>query len=234
MVSSAVSNLPWAEIRNGFWTRGFGRMGRLLTPAQCEELRSLYSDASLFRSRIDMERYRFGRGEYQYFANPLPELVAKLREELYRFLAPTANEWMSALRIKAEFPANLDSFLKHCHRRGQKRPTPLLLRYEKGDYNCLHQDVYGDVVFPFQVICSLSRPDEEFTGGELLLVEQRPRAQAIGHAIRMEQGEAVVITTRSRPAKGSRSYYRTSFRHGVSEVLSGERYTLGIVFHDAA
>src|SRR5207249_11037040 len=132
-------------------------------------------------------------GEYQYFANPLPALVAELREDVYRFLAPTANEWMSALRIPADFPANLDSFLKQCHRRGQKRPTPLLLRYEKGDYNCLHQDVYGEIVSPFQVIFALSRPEDEFTGGDLLLVEQRPRAQSIGHAIRMEQGEAVVI-----------------------------------------
>src|SRR5437867_10141966 len=154
MVSSAISSIPWSEIRSGLWTRGFGRMGKLLTRAQCEELRSLYSNASLFRSRIDMERYRFGRGEYQYFANPLPALVAELREELYRFLAPTANEWMSALRIPADFPANLDSFLKQCHRRGQKRPTPLLLRYEKGDYNCLHQDVYGDRVSVSGDLCT--------------------------------------------------------------------------------
>ena len=234
MISSVASSLPWPEIHSSLWNSGYARMGRILDRAQCEELRSLYTDASLFRSRIDMERYRFGRGEYQYFANPLPPLVAELREKLYRFLAPTANEWMSALRIKADFAPDLDSFLKECHRRGQKRPTPLLLRYKQGDYNCLHQDVYGDVVFPFQVIFALSRLDEEFTGGELLLVEQRPRTQSIGHAIRMEQGEAVVITTRYRPAKGSRGYYRTNFRHGVSEVLSGERYTLGIVFHDAA
>ena len=234
MISSVIQSLSWPEIRSSLWNSGYARMGRILVRAQCEELRSLYSDASLFRSRIDMERYRFGRGEYQYFANPLPALVAELREKLYRFLAPVANEWMSALRIKAEFPADLDSFLRQCRRRGQGRPTPLLLRYKQGDYNCLHQDVYGDVVFPFQVIFALSRLDEEFTGGELLLVEQRPRAQSIGHAIRMEQGEAVVITTRYRPVKGARGYYRTNFRHGVSEVLRGERYTLGIVFHDAA
>ncbi|PYX10380.1 MAG: prolyl 4-hydroxylase subunit alpha [Acidobacteria bacterium] len=234
MISSVIQSLSWPEIRSSLWNSGYARMGRILVRAQCEELRSLYSDASLFRSRIDMERYRFGRGEYQYFANPLPAIVAELREKLYRFLAQAANEWMSALRIKADFPADLASFLRQCHRRGQKRPTPLLLRYKQGDYNCLHQDVYGDVVFPLQVIFALSKPDDEFTGGELLLVEQRPRAQSIGHVIRMEQGEAVVITTRYRPVKGSRGYYRTNFRHGVSEVLSGERYTLGIVFHDAA
>jgi len=234
MISSVIANLPWPEISKSLWNSGYARMGRILTQAQCEETRSLYSDTSIFRSRIDMERYRFGRGEYQYFANPLPKLVADLREQLYRFLAPIANEWMYALGIKANFPADLESFLKQCHRHGQKRPTPLVLHYRQGDYNCLHQDVYGDIVFPFQVIFALSKPDEEFTGGELLLVEQRPRAQSLGHAIRMEQGEAAVITTRYRPAKGSRGYYRTNFRHGVSEVLSGERYTLGVVFHDAA
>lgn len=185
-----------------------------------------------FRSRIDMARYRFGRGEYQYFAYPLPESVQRLRESLYIQLAPVANEWMSALKLPEDFPAGLDSFLKHCHARGQKRPTPLLLRYKTGDFNCLHQDVYGEVVFPFQVVIGLSRPGEEYSGGELLLVEQQPRAQSRGHSILLQQGEAVVITTRYRPVKGARGYYRTNLRHGVSPVLSGERYTLGIIFHD--
>ena len=140
---------------------------------------------------------------------------------------------MSALRIEAEYPPELDTFLEQCHAAGQTRPTPLLLHYREGDFNCLHQDLYGEIFFPFQVVTCLSRPDEEFTGGELLLVEQQPRAQSIGHAIRMEQGEAVVITTRYRPVKGSRGYYRTNFRHGVSSLLSGERFTLGLIFHDA-
>ena len=181
-----------------------------------------------------MARYRFGRGEYQYFASPLPDLVAELRENLYRLLADCANQWMAALSLPGDYPASLGGFLERCHERGQNRPTPLLLHYRAGDFNCLHQDLYGDVVFPFQVVFCLSKPDVEFSGGELLLVEQQPRAQSIGHAIRMEQGEAVVITTRYRPAKGARGYYRINFRHGVSPLLSGEWYTLGIIFHDAA
>lgn len=209
-------------------------MGTLLTRSQCEEVRGFYGDASRFRSRIDMARYRFGQGEYQYFSYPLPPLVAELRESLYSHLAGVANDWMAALKIAAKFPAELSAFTKQCHARGQKRPTPLLLRYRQGDYNCLHQDLYGDIVFPFQVIICLSEPEREFTGGELLLVEQRPRAQSVGYAVRFYQGEAVVITTRYRPASGARGHYRTNFRHGVSPILSGERYTLGIVFHDAA
>ncbi|HXZ13577.1 MAG TPA: 2OG-Fe(II) oxygenase [Candidatus Sulfotelmatobacter sp.] len=233
-ISERVASLPWLDARTSLWAQGFARLGPVLDRAQCESLRALYARPELFRSRIEMERFRFGRGEYQYFAYPLPALVAELRPALYRHLAPAANEWMAAHSLNSDFPAELDDFLKRCHARGQKRPTPLLLRYRAGDFNRLHQDVYGDLVFPFQVIFCLSRPDEEFTGGELLLVEQQPRAQSIGHAVRLGQGEAVVITTRHRPAKGVRGYYRTNFRHGVSAVLSGERFTLGIIFHDAA
>ena len=181
-----------------------------------------------------MARHRFGRGEYKYFAYPLPALVEELRQALYVCLAGCANDWMEALSRSGEFPDDLMSFLERCHERGQERPTPLLLRYRVGDFNCLHQDLYGDIVFPFQVIFCLSQPEDEFTGGELLLVEQQPRAQSVGHAIRLEQGEAVVITSRYRPAKGSRGHYRTNIRHGVSRILSGERYTLGVIFHDAA
>ena len=181
-----------------------------------------------------MARFRFGQGEYQYFAYPLPEVVAQLRDEMYPKLVETASEWMEALGLDGEFPAALDAFLKKCAKKAQTKPTPLMLRYREGDYNCLHQDVYGEVVFPFQVVVGLSRPDEEFTGGELLIVEQRPRAQSVGHAIRLEQGEAVIITTRYRPAKSSRGHYRTNVRHGVSPLRGGERYTLGIIFHDAA
>jgi hypothetical protein len=181
-----------------------------------------------------MARYRFGRGEYQYFAYPLPPIVEELRQGLYPRLAGAARDWMAALSLDGDYPDHLDPFLAQCHEKGQVRPTPLLLRYSAGDYNCLHQDLYGEVVFPFQVVFCLSRPHEEFTGGELMLVEQQPRAQSMGQVLRLEQGEAVVITTRYRPAKGSRGYYRTNFRHGVSPVESGERYTLGIIFHDAA
>ncbi|HXL21974.1 MAG TPA: 2OG-Fe(II) oxygenase [Candidatus Dormibacteraeota bacterium] len=220
------------EIEQSLWEWGFAQTGVLLSREECDLLRGLYSDASRFRSRIDMARYRFGLGEYQYFAYPLPELVAELREVLYGRLAGPANAWMGALGLAGKFPAEHDAFLKQCAKHGQTRPTPLLLRYRKGDYNCLHQDVYGEVVFPFQVIFCLSRPGEEFDGGELLLVEQRPRAQSLGHAITLQQGEGVVITTRYRPVRGSRGHYRANLRHGVSKVVSGERYMLGIIFHD--
>jgi hypothetical protein len=215
------------------WSHGYARLGTLFSPVECESIRGLYQQPELFRSRIDMARYRFGRGEYQYFASPLPARIDGLRHELYAQLASVATEWMAALRQEIGYPAELEAFLEQCHAAGQTRPTPLLLHYREGDFNCLHQDLYGEIFFPFQVVTCLSRPDIEFTGGELLLVEQQPRAQSVGHAIRMEQGEAVVITTRYRPVKGTRGYYRTNFRHGVSPLLSGERYTLGLIFHDA-
>jgi len=229
-----VMTCDWSEVCSGLWRQGYGRMGPLLTREECEELRACYAKPELFRSRIDMARYRFGRGEYQYFAYPLPEIVAELRRALYPKLADTANRWMHALSLAGGFPPELPAFLELCHALGQTRPTPLMLRYHTGDYNCLHQDLYGEVVFPFQVVVGLSRPGEEFTGGELLLTEQRPRVQSMGHAIRLEQGEAVAITTRYRPVQGGRGYYRTTIRHGVSPILSGERYTLGLIFHDAA
>jgi hypothetical protein len=213
--------------------QGYQRLGTLLARAECEELRGLYAESARFRSRIDMARYRFGRGEYQYFAHPLPETVARLRRSLYGELVPAAREWAQALGIEAEFPEEHGAFLEICARAGQTRPTPLLLRYHAGDYNALHQDLYGAVFFPFQVVVCLSEPEREFTGGELLLVEQQPRAQSIGRAVRLAQGEGVAITTRYRAARGSRGYYRTTYRHGVSPVESGERYTLGVIFHDA-
>jgi len=219
---------------DSLWKQGYQRLGLLLTKDECEAVRALYADTAPFRSRIDMARFQFGRGEYQYFAYPLPAMVERLRQELYPKLAPHANRWMQALSLPADFPSGLSTFLDRCHAQGQTRPTPLLLRYRAGDYNCLHQDLYGDLVFPFQVIVGLSRPGEEYTGGELLLTEQRPRAQSMGHAIRIEQGEGVAITTRYRPVEGTRGVYRTTMRHGVSPILSGERYSLGLIFHDAA
>jgi len=229
-----LDEIDWNAAVDTLWTRGYSRLGKLLDRAEAEQLRSLYTEGALFRSRIDMARYRFGRGEYQYFAYPLPPMVDELRHGLYRRLAPAARDWMAALSLDADYPDHLEEFLNGCHEKGQSRPTPLVLRYAAGDFNCLHQDLYGDVVFPFQVVVCLSRPQEEFSGGELLLVEQQPRAQSIGYAIHLQQGEAVVITTRYRPAKGKRGYHRTNFRHGVSLIETGERYTLGIIFHDAA
>lgn len=180
-----------------------------------------------------MARFRFGKGEYKYFRYPLPELVSDLRHELYARLHQTANEWMTALRLPGDFPASLQGFLQRCKKHGQNRPTPLLLRYRPGDFNCLHQDVYGEIVFPFQVIIALSDPATDFEGGELLLVEQVPRAQSRGHALKLTRGEAAVITTRFRPVNGARGYYRSAIRHGVSTITKGERFTLGIVFHDS-
>ena len=231
-MASHISNLAWPALRENLFSQGFARAGQILSREECESFRSLYAHPENFRSRIDMARFRFGRGEYQYFKYPLPPRVSSLRESLYSHLAPLATEWMSALSLAGKFPPALEPFLKQCHARGQQRPTPLLLRYRAGDFNCLHQDVYGDVVFPFQVIFCLSRPNEEFTGGELLLIEQRPRAQSAGFAIPLAQGEAVIITTRYRPARGARGFYRTNIRHGVSPILTGERFTLGIIFHD--
>ena len=232
-IRERVEGLRWKDALEGLWARGYGRLGTVLEERESEDLRGLYTRDELFRSRIDMARYRFGRGEYKYFSYPLPPVIAALRRELYRHLAPTARDWMAALSLEAAYPAELERFVELCKLAGQTRPTPLLLRYSAGDFNCLHQDLYGDVVFPFQVVTCLSRPGAEFNGGELLLIEQQPRAQSVGHAIHLEQGEAVVITTRYRPVKGSRGFYRTNFRHGVSPILSGERYTLGVVLHDA-
>jgi len=215
------------------WQQGFTRLPNLLSPNECRDLRALYPDPSHFRSRIDMQRYRFGQGEYQYFAYPLPARIADLRATLYESLVPVAREWMDALTTPHQFPDTHAEFIEICHAQGQTRPTPLLLRYQPGDYNCLHQDLYGSVFFPFQVVICLSAPRSEFTGGELLLVEQRPRAQSVGRVIPLEQGDGAVITTRYRPAQGARGFYRTNVKHGVSTVTSGERYTLGIIFHDA-
>ncbi len=180
-----------------------------------------------------MERFRFGVGEYKYFAAPLPLLIQTLRAGLYPPLAPTANRWMASLRAAYRYPDELDTFLTRCHRAGQRRPTPLLLRYGEGGYNCLHQDIYGEVAFPLQVVFALNQRELDYTGGEFLLVEQRPRAQSRGHVIAIEQGAGVVFCTRERPAAGARGPYRVVMRHGVSTVASGVRTTLGIIFHDA-
>ncbi len=221
------------KIETQLWSSGFARLGAILSPLECDGLRRLYSDDQKFRATIDMERHRFGRGQYRYFAYPLPQVVSQLRWTFYGVLAPIAERWMEALRIPSNYPPNLEDYLALCHTRSQRRPTPLMLRYREGDFNCLHQDIYGPVVFPFQVIVSLSDPASEFAGGELLLVEQRPRAQSIGRAITLAKGEGLVIATRYRPLRGARGFYRTSFRHGVSAVTHGERYALGVIFHDA-
>jgi hypothetical protein len=215
--------------------RGFTVARNLIGPAECRALAALWADQDRFRKHIVMQRHGYGQGEYQYFAYPLPELVERLRQALYPELAAVANQWSGQLgRAARRFPPTLKGWLQECHEGGQKRPTPLLLRYGPGDYNCLHRDLYGDLVFPLQVTVLLSVPGRDFSGGEFLLVEQRPRMQSRGEVVPLEQGDAVIFAVNERPAKGTRGFHRTAMRHGVSEVRDGERFTLGIIFHDAA
>ena len=207
---------------------------RLMDPAVCRDLAALYADESRFRKRIVMEQRAYGRGEYKYLSYPLPDVVQALRTALYPPLAAVANGWARALGQAAAFPAALTGYLAQCHAAGQTRPTPLLLRYEEGGFNCLHQDLYGEQVFPLQVTILLSEPGADFTGGEFLLVEQRPRAQSRAEVVPLLQGEAVIFPVHHRPAQGTRGTYRLTMRHGVSRIRSGVRQTLGIIFHDAA
>lgn len=228
-----VRALDWAAIERSLWESGYARTAPLLTPDECTGLVALYGDDSRFRSRVDMARFRFGVGDYKYFAHPLPPLVADLRRELYPSLAAVANRWEQALGSRRRYPPDLDGLLARCRRAGQTKPTPLMLHYEAGGYNCLHQDLYGDIAFPLQATGFLSRRELDYRGGEFLLVEQRPRAQSRGEAIATEQGELVVFTTRFRPVAGARGHHRAAVRHGVSRVTAGTRYTLGVIFHDA-
>ncbi len=214
--------------------RGFAVTGSLLTRAQCVELASLYDRDELFRSRVVMARHGFGQGEYKYFGYPLPGLIQELRSSLYEQLAPVANAWAEALKSEVRYPATLDEMLQRCHAAGQARPTPLLLKYGAGDYNCLHQDLYGEHVFPLQATVLLSTPGEDFEGGEFVLVEQRPRMQSRAEVVPLRQGEAVIFAVHHRPRQGARGTYRVNMRHGVATVRSGVRQTLGIIFHDAA
>ena len=233
---SALERVDVAPLEASLDALGFAVLPQLLTPDDCAALAALYADEARFRSRVDMERLRFGIGEYKYFAAPLPPAVQQLRESLYALLAPVANRWHARLKRDNDgkaFPPTLDGFLGQCRRAGQTRPTPLLLSYSAGGYNCLHQDLYGDLAFPLQAVFVLSRRSADYSGGELLLVEQRPRAQSRGHAITIEQGAGLVFATRDRPVSGSRGTYRAAMRHGVSTITSGRRVSLGIIFHDA-
>jgi len=214
--------------------RGYMVLPGLLDADECARLTALYADAAAFRSRVVMARHNFGRGEYQYLRYPLPAPVAALRERLYPQLAPVANRWHDLLHLDGQFPAKLADYLARCHRAGQQRPTPLILKYEAGDYNCLHQDLYGPLVFPMQATILLSRPGQDFEGGEFLLVEQRPRMQSKAEVVPLGQGDAVVFAVNHRPVKGTRGFYRVTMRHGVSRLRSGHRFTLGVIFHDAA
>jgi hypothetical protein len=212
---------------------GAAILERLLTPAECRDMAGLYADDSKFRSHVIMARHGFGKGEYKYFAYPHPGLIGGLREALYTRLVPIANRWNERMRIDERYPANHQEFLALCHQAGQRRPTPLLLKYGPGDYNCLHQDVYGDLAFPIQVAILLSKPGENFEGGEFVLTEQRPRMQTRVDVVPLRQGDAVAFAVHHRPVQGARGSYRVNLRHGVSRVRCGRRYTLGVIFHDA-
>lgn len=227
-----IAGLDWPRIERELGERGFAR-ARLLGARDCRALARLYPRDERFRKTIDMARHRFGVGEYRYFDRPLPDLVRELRHRLYARLAPIASRWEGQLGSRTRYPARLDAFLARCRARGQTRPTPLLLRYERGGYNRLHQDLYGAVAFPLQVAVLLSRPGDDFRGGAFLLLEQWPRQQSRGEAIDLEQGEAVIFPNAVRPAPGARGVVRVQVRHGASTVHTGERFTLGVIFHDA-
>ena len=232
-IAARLRAVDWNGVASGLAERACARLGARLTAEECNALVALYDQDALFRSRVEMRRHRFGEGDYKYFAYPLPAFVEELRRESYAPLAQIANAWMDALRLPERFERDLDAFLARCARAGQRRPTPLLLHYEAGGYNALHQDVYGPVAFPLQLVAFLSRPGVDYTGGEFLLVEQRPRAQSVGEAIAAEQGEMLVFANRLRPVPSARGHYRANVRHGVSPVRSGRRFTLGVIFHDA-
>jgi len=229
-----IEALDWERIARDLDAQGYATTGPVLRAAECTELIALYPDRDRFRSRVVMERLRYGVGEYKYFARPMPPLIEDLRIAMYRELAATANRWAERMRSRDSYPASLDEFLKVCAAHGQTKPTPLILRYEQGGYNCLHQDLYGEVAFPLQFTCALSRRGRDFEGGELLLVEQRPRAQSRGEAIALDAGEGIIFANRYRPAAGTRGYHRVNLRHGVSTIRSGVRYAMGVIFHDAA
>jgi hypothetical protein len=226
--------MDWARIRLDLNQYGCATTGPLLTAEECDELVAGYASDELFRSHVIMARHGFGKGEYKYYRYPLPEIVARLRETFYPHLAAIANQWEEALGTSNRFPERHAEYLKRCHAAGQARPTPLLLKYGAGDYNCLHQDLYGELAFPLQVAFLLSRPGEDFTGGEFVMTEQRPRMQSRAEVAPLTRGEGVVFTVNQRPMKGSRGIYRVAMRHGVSRIRSGSRYTAGVIFHDAA
>ena len=233
MTLESLKAIDWPGVTAQLAARGYATM-QLLDGDACRALAALYQDDARFRSRVVMQRHNFGRGEYKYLAYPLPDVVGQLRSALYPPFAAIANAWRATLGETGRFPPTLAAFLAECHAAGQTRPTPLLLRYGPDDYNCLHQDLYGPLVFPLQLTVLLSEPEREFTGGEFVLVEQRPRAQSRPTVLRLAQGEAVVFPVHHRPVQGTRGPHRVTMRHGVSRVISGNRQTLGIIFHDAA
>lgn len=233
-IQERIAALDWDALTDRLDRQGWATTGPLLTAEECRMLADNYDDEGLFRSRVIMARHGFGQGEYRYFAYPLPPMVAELRTALYDRLVPIANGWRSALSISEAFPPTHAEYLERCHSAGQLRPTPLILRYGPGDYNCLHQDLYGELNFPLQAAFLLSDPDKDFTGGELVLTEQRPRMQSRVQVVPLTAGEAVIFAVNHRPVQGTRGTYRVAMRHGVSPLREGRRHTLGIILHDAA
>jgi len=232
-IAARLRALDWRAVQDSQWEHGYARASEVLDAEECARLIALDRVDRRFRSRIDMARHGFGVGRYGYFAHPLPPIVRDLRRTLYARLTPIANRWMEALGDPRRYPAQLAEFVAECAAHGQTRPTPLLLRYEAGGYNCLHRDLYGDVAFPLQATVFLSARGRDYAGGEFLLVEQRPRAQSRGEAIAAERGELLIFPNALRPVRGRRGFYRASLRHGVSRITAGERFALGIIFHDA-
>jgi uncharacterized protein len=224
----------WDQIGAELDERGYAILSSVLDQPVCSQLIDLYKEPSHFRKAINMERYRFGRGEYQYFKYPLPPLLQQIRVELFPHLVPVANRWMKALQIPMNYPNSLEKFHGLCHEKGQILPTPLILKYGKGGFNTLHQDLYGAIYFPFQAVIFLNQPDQDFTGGEFVMLEQIPRAQSKAIVLSPKQGDILIFTTQFRPEKGNRGYYRVNMKHGVSELHAGERHTLGVIFHDAS
>jgi hypothetical protein len=232
-ISTRVTAIDWVQAAGDLDAQGCAVLKGLLSVEECRGLAALYPDDGQFRSRVVMGRHGFGRGEYKYFSHPLPELIAELRPALYAQLIGIANRWNEAMGIDIRYPEGHDAFLRRCHAAGQIRPTPLLLQYGAGDYNCLHQDLYGEHVFPLQVAILLSEPCKDFTGGEFVLTEQRPRMQSRAEVVPLLQGDAVAFAVHVRPVAGTRGFYRVNLRHGVSRIRSGQRYTAGVIFHDA-
>jgi hypothetical protein len=232
-ISTRVTAIDWVQAAGDLDAQGCAVLKGLLSVEECRGLAALYPDDGQFRSRVVMGRHGFGRGEYKYFSHPLPELIAELRPALYAQLIGIANRWNEAMGIDIRYPEGHDAFLRRCHAAGQIRPTPLLLQYGAGDYNCLHQDLYGEHVFPLQVAILLSEPGKDFTGGEFVLTEQRPRMQSRAEVVPLLQGDAVAFAVHVRPVAGTRGFYRVNLRHGVSRIRSGQRYTAGVIFHDA-
>lgn len=232
--SNFAAHIDWLAYQTTLSETGFALLPPLLSPTECHQLANLFDEPDRYRKTIVMQRHGYGSGEYKYFSYPLPPVVDALRHELFTNIAPIANDWNEKFGLSLRYPADLDTWLDTCHEAGQNRPTPLILKYGAGDWNALHQDMYGELYFPFQAVLFLNQPGQDYTGGEFVLLEQRPRMQSKATVLQPEQGQVLLFTTKYRPAKGSRGYYRVAMRHGVSEVRSGTRVNLGLIFHDAA